>query len=93
MSDQSRHSALLRYFQTEFPGAVLSETPSGSVKISAGSGDDVYAAQVSREFLEDHEPAEIERLLREWNVAAEMRRMEGLEMSVSSGGVRLESSN
>jgi hypothetical protein len=88
-----RHAAVLRYFEAEFPGAVLNATPSGSVKISAEAGDGVYSAHLSREFLEDGEPCEIERRLREWDVAGEMPRMEGLEVSVSSGGVRLDSSN
>ena len=92
MSDQ-RYAAVLHYFEAEFPAALLNATPSGSVKISAEWVDGVYSAHLSREFLEDRQPGEIERLLREWDVAGEMRRMEGLEVSVSSGGVRLDSSN
>ncbi len=85
---------MLRYFEREFHEmATVMETPAG-IEVAVESGEDVvYTVEIAREFLESHTPAEIERAFRNWNVAGEVRRLEGMPVSVSDGGVRLSSSN
>lgn len=90
-----RSEAIRTYLQNEFSGAELREehTAASAVKYVLRQGGQEWPVSVMEEFLERHEAAEITRLLREWNVADELRRAEGLEFVLTSQGVRLESAN
>lgn len=52
-----------------------------------------YEVEFSREFLSEHGPVEIIRLLTDWKLASEMRRVEGFAVAVSTADIRLDSSN
>lgn len=92
---RERVQAALSYLRREFPDGGISEheTPSGSLHVVARQGGAAYEVEFSREFLSEHGPAEIIRLLTAWNLAAEMRRVEGFAVAVSTAGIRLDSSN
>lgn len=86
--------AIEQYLLGEFKAAPRFEAmPDGALKATISEGGCDYGAEFSRDFLEEHDPHRVTELLTEWNVAGEMRRMEGLEISVSNVGVRLDSSN
>jgi hypothetical protein len=79
-SEEARE-AVLDYLRQEFGGsAVTHETTAGDL-------------EVDENFLRDYSPAEITACLRQWNLASELQRAEGMEFSVSEAGVRLASSN
>jgi hypothetical protein len=91
---RERVEAALSYLRREFQDGVSEhETPSGSLHVIAREGGAEYEVEFSREFLDEHGPAEIIRLLTDWNLAAEMRRVDGLAVAVSTAGIRLDSSN
>lgn len=83
-----------RYLSQAFGVAPsIHETPSGSLKARVETADGIYAVEFSREFLDAHDARTVGEFLGSWCIADEMRRLEGLEVSVSTGGVRLDSSN
>jgi hypothetical protein len=87
-------SAVRDYLAEQFASVEVrvEPEPAGIVfRVNAGSSE--YAVTVVREFLESHNAADIQRLLTEWNVAGELRRLDGLPMVISEEGVRLASSN
>ncbi len=91
---RERVEAALSYLRREFEDGISEhQTPSGSLHVLARKEDAAYEAEFSREFLDEHSPAEIIRLLTDWNLAAEMRRVEGLAVVVSTACILLDSSN
>jgi hypothetical protein len=85
--------SVLEYLRQKFDWAEPHETASGALGVRVGEGACRWHVTVSEEFLQGHEPRSARGLLEDWNLAGEMRRAEGLGISVSSAGVRLESSN
>jgi hypothetical protein len=92
-SEEARE-AVLDYLRQEFGGsAVTHETTAGDLAVVVEQGENRYAIEVDENFLRDYSPAEITACLRQWNLASELQRAEGMEFSVSEAGVRLASSN
>ena len=85
--------AVVEYLRQKFDWVHPRETSTGALTVEVGEGPERWRVTVSEEFLEKRGPQEVRRLIEVWNLAGEMRRAEGFGLSVSSGGVRLESSN
>lgn len=85
--------SVLDYLRQKFDWADYRETPAGSYQFEVGEENCRWRLNVSEEFLEENSPEQARRLLEDWNLAGEMRRVEGMGLSVSSAGIRLESSN
>lgn len=93
-ANDTARAAVLRYLDRELPGCTLTQRAEpDSLEVHIQHGAETYSVEFSHEFLTEHSPDAIERLLGEWNLAGELQRAEGLEMSVSSAGIRLDSSN
>ena len=84
---------VLDYLRQKFDWAEERETRPAGIGIDAGEGSDRWHITVSEDFLDEHDPVSVRRLLEEWNLAGEMRRTEGLDLTVSPAGIRLESAN
>ena len=81
------------YLRQKFDWVDTRQTGSASCSVTVWEGSDGWRVNLSEEFLDAHSPEQVRRLLEEWNLAGEMRRAEGLDLTVSSAGVRLDSSN
>lgn len=81
------------YLRQKFDWVDTHLTDSGSLVAIVGENRDRWRVNLSKDFLRENEAAEIRRMLEEWNLAGEMRRANGLDLTVSSAGIRLDSSN
>lgn len=87
-------AAIEQYLNAEFHGKLVQHaSAAGSLKYRVEANGCEYGVEFSREFLDEHATGDIHQLLSRLDVAGEMRRMEGMDLSVSSAGVRLDSSN
>ena len=84
---------VLDYLRQRFDWAEERETGPAGIAIEAGENDERWHITVSEDFLDEHDPASVRSLLEEWNLAGEMRRSEGLDLTVSPAGIRLKSAN
>lgn len=84
---------VLDYLRQKFDWAEERESGAAGIGIDAGEGANRWHITVSEDFLGERDPRDVRRLLEEWNLAGEMRRSEGLDLTVSPAGIRLESSN
>jgi hypothetical protein len=84
---------VLEYLRQKFDWAQERDSGAAGIGIDAGEGRDRWHITVSEDFLDEHDPGTVRKLLEDWNLAGEMRRSEGLHLTVSPAGIRLESSN
>ncbi len=84
---------VLDYLRQKFDWAKERQSTAAGIVIEAGEGPDRWHITVSEDFAGEHDAAATRALLEDWNLAGEMRRSEGLDLTVSPAGIRLESSN
>jgi hypothetical protein len=84
---------VLDYLRQKFDWADFHESPSGGYEFEAREESCRWRLNVSEEFLAERSPEQARQALEDWNLAGEMRRVEGMGLSISPGGIRLESSN
>jgi len=84
---------VLDYLRQKFDWADYHQSPSGGYEFEVGEESCRWRLNVSEEFLGERSPAQARQALEDWNLAGEMRRVEGMGLSISPGGIRLESSN
>ncbi len=84
------------YIEREMPGYNVNMLPARGVRpfgfVMEKDGDQ-YAVEFEEDFLNQHEGAEIVKILEDWQVIASVTQGEGLRYLVTSRGLRLDSSN
>jgi len=83
-----------RYVEEHFPGAeiaVENASENEDVVLTVRAGVLVYVLRVTAEFLEDSRPEEVKMILDWLDLAAELKRAEGLTMVLTEHGIKLES--
>jgi len=88
MPDPSTIDAVRQYLQASFPQHELTDKSRGAngheFKLSRGGS--VYKVSVKRSFLDDHEPEEIDGLLRRWQLEREIKKSATASVIVGNGG-------
>jgi len=88
MSALSTIVAVRQYLQASFPLHTLTEKARGANghEFTLSREGSLYTVTVKRAFLDDHQPNDIEALLRQWNVARTMKTSGSPYLLVGNGG-------
>lgn len=94
MMEESKVAAARGYLCHAFPNCPIHDKENfdriaQEFRNAEKSGGVIHKVIVSREFLEDNAPAEIERKLMAWKLADTVRRASGAEVSVTNDGVKV----
>ncbi len=76
---------VLDYLRQKFDWADYHQSPSGGYEFEAGEESCRWRLNVSEEFLEERSPAQARQSLEDWNLAGEMRRVEGMGAKYLAG--------
>jgi len=89
-NSEEKLGPIRRYLRNQFLGHEVEDeyhSESQGQIFAVERGSILYRARISREFLDDHTPAEITNLLHQWNLARALQYAGGVMVQVTNAGI------
>jgi hypothetical protein len=96
MTRETQFDQIATYLRKAFPGSHMersSHTLTHETILTLRQRDSTYTLRIDPGFTDTYNEFQIPDLLSQWDVAAELRRAEGLPLVLTASGARLASSN